>query len=474
MELLGDPDSSLPLADHLPNRPKRFVFTATAIVAGFAALIATIGAGTGLSNQIDIDQLTETVEFMRDNQEKISFELDRLTNSVMEMNTAHHNSFLAMKQTIDLAKAQSDYNACQIGLNHLDNTVQSILSQSLTSFILPPRDVMMFLKSNKILSDSIYIRFPRLVYKLGKVELIDVNPEKRSYTVLILLPHINLVPEGFLYEPLFAPRFFPLSNGSQIEEIHEIPPLFSYRGPFDGRSSRTDLLSMDISRCNFFPSTVICPLSAQFFRPSTTCSNRLLNNITQIDTLVDACGITSHSSAPSQLTVFDESSTSLLLFTNEVVVGVSTAGQLEIVPAHAPPSCVLINKLQLSSLRIGGRIIFLNLRADAFSLEPPERFVVRHVHALKEALPFADSRRLRTTPHLHPRSRHFLPSIATVVIATVSIIVVVVIGTIVVVKIRNILRKRYFGDRRLQRQVARTMELAPPVVYDASVHDTMC
>ena len=223
---------------------------------------------------------------------------------------------------------------------------------------------------------------------------------------------------------------------------------------------------MDVSRCQYFPSTVICPLSAQFFRPSTTCSNLLLNNVTKLETLVDACGITAHSSAPRHLTVFDESSTSLVLFTNEIVVGVSPAGQLEIVPSHAPPSCVLINKLQLSSLRIGGRIIFLNLRADAFNLEPPERFVVRHVHALKEALPFADSRRLRTTPHLHPKSRHFLPSIATVVIATISVMVVVVIGTAVVLKIRKTVRDRYFGNVRLQKQVAQTVELAPSVAYE--------
>ena len=454
IEIVRDPTVDLPHSQ-LVSRPKRFALTGAAFVAGIAALIATIGAGTGLSNRIDLEELTDTVGYIKENQEKITFELNQLTQSVMEMNTVHHNRFMAMKQTVDLAKAQSDFNACQIGLNHLDSTIQSIMAQTLTSFILPPHNVMTFLKSNKILADSIYVRFPRLVYKLGKVELVDVNPTEKTYTVLVILPHINYAPEGFLYEPLFAPRFFPLSNNSQIEEIPEIPPLFSYSGPFDKPHSRTDLLSMDITRCGFYPSAVICPLSAQFYRPSTTCSNLLINNITDVATLAKACDITSHSAAPRHLTVFDESTTSLLLFTNEVVVGQSSAGQVEIVPVHAPPSCVLINKLQLSSLEIGGRVIFLNLRADAFNLAPPDRYVIRHVHALDHSLPFADSRKLRSVPQLHPKSRHFLPSLATVIATTIAVLVAGVILAFLIVKVKRYLYYRFVGDVQLQNQIQR-------------------
>ena len=113
---------------------------------------------------------------------------------------------MALKQTADLAKAQSEFNACQIGLNHLDSTIQSTMAQTWTGFIIPPRDVITFFKSNKILSDSIYVRFPCL---RRKVELVDVNPKEKSYVVLVILPHIKLAPEGFLYEPLFTPFQLP-------------------------------------------------------------------------------------------------------------------------------------------------------------------------------------------------------------------------------------------------------------------------
>ena len=411
LDYLSDDSLTVPASEHAPNthgRTKRF---ASLVLGGLSTILATISLGTGISSAVELDKLKETVTFIENHQDKISFELATLTARVLELTTEHHNGFMALRQEVELAKAQTEYNSCKIGLNKLDDTIQSVLSQKLTHHIIPTRDVLSFLHSNSVLKDSLYVRYPRLVYKLGKIELVSLNVDKRLFTILVLLPHLSAVPDGFIYRPLYSPRFFVNEdqNQSLVEHFPSIPPLFSLNGPFDGR---LDLLSMDESKCLTYGLFSVCPLTAQYFAPDTTCSNYLLNNVTGSQ-LHRACGFSLHPSPRTKWTSLSESSTYLLIFSNQNVKGISASGYLDVVSPFAPPSCVLINKIHLSSLRIGDRNVILNFRSDAFSLAPEEREVVRAIHALqrddvvdRESLPVS---------HLDPRSRFFTPSLLMVV-----------------------------------------------------------
>ena len=427
------------------GRPKRFA--AVALATGLAAFLSMVNMGVGISNSVDIRRLTETISYIQENQENITFKLNKITEAVLELTTEHHNSFLAIKQKIDLVKLQSDFNACQIGLNRIDNLIESILSQSLTNHILPPSDILAFLKASPVLRDSLYVRFPRLAYQLGKIELVNVDPERKIFTVLVILPHISSNPDGFLYEPLFAPRFFTKDNHTLMENIPDITSLFSYNGPFENQQ---ELMSIDRSKCTHYNLAMICPLTAQFHSPGTACTNRLINNDTDEFTLTTTCGSTSHVVSRPHLTNFAESSTSLLLFTNEHVTGTSSQGDIEIVPPHAPLSCVAVQKLLLSSLSVGGKKIFLNLWTDAFSIAPSDRSVIKHLHALRSTLAHLRDP-IKLVGHLHPSSSFFLPSAAAV--AVISTAILGLIGASMLVA--RIIRRYYHRYRGNQRQWAK-------------------
>ena len=416
---MGQTSLTIPESKHISNRPKRFAFTA--FVAGLAALLSTVSMGTGISNVVDLTKIEETIHHLESNQAKISIELSELTRDLLEMKTDHHNVFMALKQSVDIAKAQTELNACAIGLNKLDNIIESILSQTLTNHILPAHQIMEFLRENSILKDSFYTIFPRLAYKLGRIELVNVDPERHIFTILVLLPHISAAPDGHFYHPLFAPRFFPQGNGTMVEHIPFIPPLYTLDDPSD---TQTDLLSMDDSKCQYLNVAVVCPLTAQSYTPATTCSNAILRNETGLP-LAEACSIVTHPSPHERLTTIAESATSLLLFTNQGVKGVGPTGFMDIVAASAPPSCVMINKISLSQLKIGERTVIINLRTDAYSLAPQDREVMRHLHALRG--PISDPMAAQKASHFNPISAHFGTSLLGVISISASLIMVLAI-----------------------------------------------
>ena len=401
---LGGSTPFIPDTKHVPNtRPKRFAVTA--IVAGLAALLSTVSMGNGISNSVDVSKLKETVQFLEKNQARISVDLAESTKELMRMKTEHSNVYYALTQKVNITKINSDINACSIGLVRLDNIADSILSQALTNHILPSHQIMNFLRGNQILRDSLYTLYPRLVYKLGRVELVNVDPGSRVFTVLVLLPHISAAPDGYFFSPLFAPRFFPNSNGSTVEHVPKIPPLFSLNSAM---SHDNEMLTMDQEKCDFFNFGVICPLTAQSYTPATTCANRLLSNQTG-PALAEACGIFTHPSARSSLTTMAESTTSVLIFSNEGVKGAGPAGVIDIIPEAAPPACVLINKVALHELRVGPNTVLLNLRSDAYSLSPQEKEITRHLHTLRN--PLYDPQAAFQVAPFHPFSAHFASTV---------------------------------------------------------------
>ena len=432
-------DSPLQIPASLPasnGRPKRFAFAAVA--SGIAALFSTLNLGVGISNAVDVDRLTETVTYIQTKQEEISFKLNEMTESVLELTAEHHNSFLAIKQKVELAQLQTDYNACLIGLNRIDQVIQSILDQTLTNHIIPTSDILNFLKASPVLKDSIYVRFPRLAYRLGKVELVNVDPARNIFSVLVLLPHIASVPDGLIYVPLHTPRFTPSENGSLVESLPPLTPLFSPHGRFNGRD---ELLSLNIDKCTFFNMATICPLTSIFHTPATTCTNLLLRNETDPDVITSTCTIDQHTSTLRDLSLFDESPTSLLIYSNEKIVGSSRLGSSEVLPGGGAPTCVLINKLQFSSLRIGTHHVVTNIRTDAFSLATEERHIVRHLHA-HDSSPFAPRLAARKAAHLHPRSIHFWPSVATVTFVVAIMAVIIAAPLALAAWIRRFLLRR--------------------------------
>ena len=363
--------------------------------------------GAGISNAVQLTQLTETISYIDQNQRKISFQLAELTESVLEMQDSHHNSFLAIKNKVDLAKLHSEYNSCQIGLNRLDNVIQSILTKTLTSFILPPDQVKRYLGSNPILKNSLFYLNPRLVYQLGSIELVNIDPDKQIFTVLLLLPHIQGDSDGLLFTPLHAPRFHLNGDRIDLESSPPIPSLFRLSGD---HGAPGPLLSMDTGLCRFINKGAICPLAGQYFDDSTYCSNVLLGNDSMVD-VEQACHFVTYSLPGKSHTSLKESSTALLLFSNEETVGITDSGRISIIPQNSPPSCVLINKLHLASLIIGNKTFRLNIRTDVFEIPSGQVDVIRHLHMVKETLPFALK---RGVPNLHPSSIHFIYSFVTV------------------------------------------------------------
>ena len=402
MELLHQLDSPLlPAASH---RNKRF---AIPLISTLAALFSTISMGAGISNSVQLGQLTETIAFIGANQNKIKFELDKLTESVLEMQTAHHNSFLAIKQTATMAKVHSEYNSCQIGMNKMDSVIQSILTKSLTSHILPPDQITRYLSSNKVLMHSIYTINPRLVYELGKIELVNIDPEKEMFTVLLLLPHIQGSPDGRLFTPLHAPRFHVRNGIVNLESTLNLPSLFYVGVP---PSPSDPLLSMDTSLCRFINKGAICPLAGQHFDEMTHCSNLIMRNASTLE-LEQSCHFSTHSFPGSQHTSLKESSTALLLFSNEETRGLTHSGSISIIPKNSPPTCILINKLHLASLVIGNKTFRMNIRTDVFEIPKEDASVVLHLHSVKTPLPFALKEGF---PNLHPLSGHFFFSLGIV------------------------------------------------------------
>ena len=414
----------IPPAIHVPSigRHKRMVMLG--VISTLAALLSTASMGTGISHSVRMDGLAESITFIRDNQQKIVFELNSLTESVLEMQTAHRNTFMAIKHTAELARLQGEHNACQIGHVKIQNIIQSILAHSLSNHILPPSEVMTFLRANPVLKESIYITFPSLVYRLGKIELVNIDPEKQLFTVLILLPHINQDPDGTLFTPLYAPRFHVSENRTFLESTPKLSPLFKLgTGPLDN----TPLSSMKVQNCKFINHGAICPMSSQYFDDSTLCTNLLLRNTTDDKQLTKDCGLRTHTIDSAFHTSVSESPTSLILFTNENTQGVTKAGSLSILPKGSPPSCILINKLHLSSLVVGNKTFILNIRTDVFALNTKEQSVVTHLLAVEEPLP---SREKVDVSPLDPKSYHFAASIMTVI--TVSMLTTCVFGGLIV------------------------------------------
>ena len=397
IEYLSSPVDSVPASVHASEsvRHKRFAFIP--MLVGLASVLSTVAMGSGISNAVNIRELSDTVSYIGENQKQISFQLDELTSSILELQTSHHNAFLAIKQKVDLVKLQTEYNSCQLGLNRLDNVIQSILAQSLTGHIVPPGEVMSFLNSNKVLRNSIYTTFPRLVYKLGSIELVNVDPENRIFTVLILLPHLDRESDGYLFEPLHVPRFSISGNRTLIEVSPSITALTSPKSDLQ-RLTPSDLTGIELDKCKIFNMAAVCPMSASFYGPSSVCSASLLKNATDLDTLTRKCDITIRDVDRRYLTNVAEFPTAMIIFSNEKTVGRTSAGKITLIPEGAPPSCVLLEKLQLSSLEVGGKTFRLNLRTNVFSLSPETSSIVRHLHTTRSELALANpSKALATT-----------------------------------------------------------------------------
>ena len=459
-------DDSLlvPASHHVSGseRPKRAAF---AVVTALASLFSTLAIGSGISNTVQISKLAETVSYITSNTETIVFELDRIKKTIIELQSAHFNSFLAIKQAVDVVQAQAEHNSCQIGLNRIDNIIQSLLSQQLTNHLLPPSQILGFLRSSPVLRDSLYTAHPRLIYKMGKTELVSVDPQRSTFTILVMLPHINRQPEGVLITSLFAPRFFKEGNTTFIEDAPHFPSLFSLSPP---GSPRTTLMSMDESKCSHINKGAICPLSAQFFHPLTLCTNSLFYNDTDPDKHVELCGFKKVATPVDVITNFAENPSSLILFSNQVTVGVTPAGRINVIPPGAPPSCIALNKLTLSALNVGNRTILLNLRTDSFSLASPDAAVLRHVHSLKRPLPYGTRKSTVVSP-FHPLSRHFASSLL-VSILTSTLVVLIILGGFILLGI-YMNRKRQAARNGLVHNPSRArqfLERATPETEEAT------
>ena len=103
------------------------------------------------------------------------------------------------------------------------------------------------------------------------------------------------------------------------------------------------------------------------------------------------------------------------------------AGSLSILPKGSPPSCILINKLHLSSLVVGNKTFILHIWTDVFSLNTKEQAVVTHLLAVEEPLPSRE--KVEVSP-LDPKSFDFAASIMTVL--TVSVFTTCIIGGLIV------------------------------------------
>ena len=356
--LFKDYDDSTTPESFLNSRRKRGI----GFLLGTA--ISAIKIAQGISNSIKLQRLHDTVTYMGNNQHAIKRTLQSLQSSVTTLETDMKQSFLAVKDLDEKTTAISNRMACQLNQIKLNNLMDSLSHGKITTDILPPENLIHLLSQNAGLKDSIYIKYPHLIYKLGEVEILDLDPEEGILTILLFIPHINQNPDGFTYEPLLVPRFQVEGKESLLEKFPKMPTLIDHNPHLISPKGR-GMMGLKENSCEQLHSFKVCKLANHFDNQLVKCSNALLQNTTDQDILEQVCSYTVVRQPWQQSSYTDESSTHVLIFTNEDVQGTTKDGIFTIANKHENPGCILVNKLAMHELTIGDKFFELNVRSDA-------------------------------------------------------------------------------------------------------------
>ena len=140
------------------------------------------------------------------------------------------------------------------------------------------------------------------------------------------------------------------------------------------------MMGVQGDQCEQHNSALICKISNQFDNHQVKCSNSILQNKTDFNKLAKVCNYAQDTANYGETTFYAESPSHALIFSNEEIKGKSASGIAT--PLHYKDShhaCLLINKIELKELSIGGRPKILNIRTDVLKVtqESKDNYVRR-------------------------------------------------------------------------------------------------
>ena len=356
-----------PIYETLTKRPKRSVSLL------FSAIFSAVSIGFSISNAVRITQLENTFSFLQHNQEHILQSLSETNEALNQLSTNQKELFYAVKHLSKETHTMDRQILCELDTRKTNDIIDAILHQEVTSHVLPIENLIQFLEKENNLRNSIYITYPRLLYKLAKLELINVDATKGIVTLLMAIPHIQKEAEGFHYQPLLTPRFFLAKDGVRMEQPFPLTQLIDIDPTLPHPKGRY-LWGVKPDQCLQHLNAFICKVGAHYSDNHVQCSNAFLQNSTDYIKLKNHCGY-SITEKPdekwekTECSFVAQTATHALIFTNEKVVAKTDIGPIPIRKDGQAPACLFINKLSVKELKVGNKTLVLNARLDAITIK---------------------------------------------------------------------------------------------------------
>ena len=348
----------------------------------FDAVVSGLKLAFGISNAVKLENLHQTVTYIGNNQVEIKESLRNVQASITSLETKQKQIFLAVKDLEDYTISIDRKLLCQLNQIKAGRLLDSLGHRRISTSILPPENIIDMLTHEVGLKDTVYIDNPHLIYEMGEVQVLDLDPEQGIVTMLLLLPHINSVPDGFLYTPLILPRFELEDDGVLQEKTIRLPSLIDLTPHYLPPNGRA-MIGIDSAACQQMHELRVCKLGSHFTDNSVECANAILQNSTNVGKV---CNFQVESKSWQESSFVVESSTHVLIFSNERVHGSTTHGIFEVKTDKNVPSCILVNKVSMKSLSVGNKTFSLNVRSDALMRNVENQHFVRNLCPYPKAL----------------------------------------------------------------------------------------
>ena len=299
------------------------------VLSVFSGIFSLISMGVGISNAVKISELESAYSYLQNNQEKILQSLTETNQAVNMLSTQQKTLFFAIKHLSNQSNAMDRHIMCELDTIKTNGIIDAILQQKVTSDILPIENLHHYLLKEPNLNESIYVEFPRMIYTQGTIELVSVDATKGVVTLLMVVPHIRRNPDGFLYQPLVTPRFLFNEGNMTVEQPFQLAHLIDVDSSLPPPKDR-EMVGIHPQSCFQLKSNFICKIGSQYSNHQVSCSNYILQNVTDYKKLKNECGYSVESqnwTDPFHSYVM-ETSTHALMFTNENVLAKTDAGEV--------------------------------------------------------------------------------------------------------------------------------------------------
>ena len=331
---------------------------------------------TGISKANKINRIEKTVDYIQKHQKEIKETLEEVQDSITVLQTETAELFLAIKDVAERSDAMDKLILCQQEKIKLERIMDSLLHKSVTTSIIPVESIGKLLES---LKGTIYEIRPHLIYEMGRVQVLQSHVEESMMTLLVTIPHIKDKADGYLYSPLFVPRFQVEHGETYVEKLDPLTALIDVDESLPSPQGRK-MVGVAPGTCSQKDTFLLCNLAHHFEDKSTRCSSALLQNVTDLKVLSEICGygVEKSSSAHSFIA---ESSSHVLLFSNQDVTSSTDDGQFHLNNPHSGSQCMLINKLAVNTIQVGEKSILMNRRMDALQTDPAKEKSVQTLSA---------------------------------------------------------------------------------------------